>query len=119
MAKRVKLWADGTSAGRKNRMKTLLDQTGRIRVPDLVQRQLGVKVGDELAWEEEGGRWFVKPGRPAAATSEVEPAAAAEEDLDWEELDYTSVPLRSAGSFVVRFECRGALKPMIHNLEDE
>ena len=42
-------------------MKALLDNAGRIRLPDLVQAQLGVKPGDELAFEEELGRWFIKP----------------------------------------------------------
>jgi bifunctional DNA-binding transcriptional regulator/antitoxin component of YhaV-PrlF toxin-antitoxin module len=42
-------------------MRALLDNAGRIRLPDLVQAQLGVKPGDELAFDEELGRWFIEP----------------------------------------------------------
>ena len=35
-------------------MKTTLDQTGRIELPDSVRAQLGVKAGDEVLLENHG-----------------------------------------------------------------
>ena len=40
-------------------MKTTLDQTGRIELPDSVQAQLGVKAGDEVVLEKHGGQWVI------------------------------------------------------------
>ena len=40
-------------------MRTTLDQTGRIELPDSVQSQLGVKAGDDLLWENHGGRGVI------------------------------------------------------------
>ena len=40
-------------------MRTTLDQTGRIELPDSVQAQLGVKAGDEVLLENHGGQWVI------------------------------------------------------------
>jgi bifunctional DNA-binding transcriptional regulator/antitoxin component of YhaV-PrlF toxin-antitoxin module len=95
-------------------MKALLDSAGRIRLPDLVQAKLGVKPGDELALEEEHGRWFIIPGMsretpPELVTGHPDP----DDDLDWEELDYVPVPLKRAGQVAVRIAPRGKLQPMV------
>ena len=95
-------------------MKALLDSAGRIKLPDLVQAQLGVKPGDELALEEEHGRWFIKPGMspetpPESANRRPDP----DDDLDWEEPAYVPVPLKRAGQVAVRIARRGKLQPMV------
>ncbi len=41
-----------------------------------------------------------------------------DEDLNWEELEYASVPLRRAGTATVRIEQRGELNPMAYDLDD-
>jgi bifunctional DNA-binding transcriptional regulator/antitoxin component of YhaV-PrlF toxin-antitoxin module len=45
-------------------MKVVLDESGRVEVPECVREQLGVKAGDELTWEKENGGWLLKP-RPS------------------------------------------------------
>ena len=47
-------------------MKTTLDQTGRIELPDFVQAQLGVKAGDEVLLENHGGQWVLMGARSPA-----------------------------------------------------
>jgi bifunctional DNA-binding transcriptional regulator/antitoxin component of YhaV-PrlF toxin-antitoxin module len=47
-------------------MKAILDQTGRIELPDSVQAQLGVKAGDEVLLENHGGHWVIAAARGAA-----------------------------------------------------
>ena len=120
-------------------MKTLLDGAGRIELPDLVQVKLGVKPGDELALEEENGKWFIRPAKSCNGPRELRrpdgacdvapcpeqprivqpPADTDADDLHWEELDYEPVPLKRAGQVAVRVEHRGKLKPMAHNLDEE
>lgn len=121
-------------------MKTLLDEAGRIQLPDLVQTQLGVKPGDELAWEEENGRWFLGPAsarpiRPepsvgsrdtphAAPKPEQLPTANSasksdHDDLDWEDLNYESLSLPPAGQVRLRIQRRGKLQPLPHDLDEE
>ena len=69
-------------------MRALLDNAGRIRLPDLVQAQLGVKPGDELAFEEELGRWFIKPSTSPDPPHELAtPRDDSSDDLGCEELD--------------------------------
>lgn len=120
-------------------MKTLLDGSGRIELPDFVQMKLGVKPGDELVLDEENGRWFIKlakscndsrePRRPAGAgdvtpcpeppRTVLPPADTDPDDLHWEKLDYEPVPLEYAAIVAIQVEQRGQLKPMVHNLDDE
>jgi len=47
-------------------MKTTLDHTGRIELPDVVQAELGVKAGDEVLLENQGGRWVIMAAREPA-----------------------------------------------------
>jgi bifunctional DNA-binding transcriptional regulator/antitoxin component of YhaV-PrlF toxin-antitoxin module len=119
-------------------MRALLDDTGRIRVPDRVQADLGVKVGDELAWEEENGRWFLEAAGSKSAGAEralgpddvsnsVTPrdrctssAVASDcDELNREEMDYESLPLRRVGQVRFRIKRRGRLQPMPHDLDEE
>ena len=97
-------------------MKTLLDDAGRILLPVSVQTQLGVKPGDELTLEEENGKWLIKPVELAATGP---PVGSADDDLNWEELDYRSVPLNRSRQVAVRIEHRGRLQPMAHELDEE
>ncbi len=118
-------------------MKTSLDGAGRIEVPDFVQVKLGVKPGDELALDEENGKWFIKLASPSQSPREsrrpdgacgdspcsepprmVSPLANTD-DLHWEDLDYKPVPLKHAGQVAIRVEQRGQLKPMVHHLDEE
>ncbi|MDZ7615860.1 MAG: AbrB/MazE/SpoVT family DNA-binding domain-containing protein [Patescibacteria group bacterium] len=92
-------------------MKTSLDDFGRILLPQVVQMQLGVKPGDELALQEDRGQWFLQPIMSAAEIHD--------NDLSWEELDYSSVPRRAAGRLTARVEQRGKLMPMAYELDDE
>ena len=95
-------------------MRALLDNAGRIRLPDLVQAQLGVKPGDELALEEEHGRWFIKPGTSPDTPHElVTPRDDSDDDLDWEELAYDPVPLKRTGQVSVRIAHPGKLPPTV------
>ena len=97
-------------------MNTLLDGVGRIKLPDFVQADLGVKPGDELTLIEENGRWLIK----ASASSPARPTATADgEDLNWEDLGYDPVPLKRGGQVAVQFERRGRLQPMAHDLDEE
>ena len=119
-------------------MKALLDDTGRIRVPDRVQADLGVKGGDELAWEEENGRWFLEAAGSKSAGAErasgpddmsnsvtprdrCAPSAVASDrdELNWEDMDYESLPLRRVGQVHFRIKRRGRLQPMPHHLDEE
>jgi bifunctional DNA-binding transcriptional regulator/antitoxin component of YhaV-PrlF toxin-antitoxin module len=107
-------------------MKTFLDDAGRIELPDFVQEQLGVRPGDELALEEQNGRWYIQSARAPAEQPPPEqrqpvlrPADTGEEDYGWEELDYDPIPLRHAGSVAVRIERRGRMEPMVHDLDFE
>ena len=92
-------------------MKTSIDEAGRILLPQLVQSQLGVKPGDDVALQEVNGQWFLKPITAAAGIHE--------DDLNWEEPDYDSIPPRPSGQVTVRIERRGKLMPMAHGLSDE
>ncbi len=120
-------------------MKTWLDGSGRIELPDVVQLKLGVKPGDELALDEENGRWFIKSAKPSsgsrksrrsAGVRDIAPASESPcmvpppldtdtDDLNWEELDYKPVPLKRAGQVAIQLEHRGTLKPMPHHFEEE
>jgi bifunctional DNA-binding transcriptional regulator/antitoxin component of YhaV-PrlF toxin-antitoxin module len=114
-------------------MKAMLDDTGRIRVPDRVQADLGVKVGDELAWEKENGRWFLESAGAEQATGAGDifysatpsdrcaPSAAESDrdDLNWEDMDYAPLPLRRVGKVRFRIQRRGKLQPMPHDLDEE
>lgn len=117
-------------------MRTSLDNAGRIELPEFVRAQLGVKSGDELALEEENGKWFITPARPSAndpieslnsgdARSEASsplghPLADAHDDhLDWEDLDCDAVPLERAGQVTVLIQHRGQLKPITPDLNPD
>jgi bifunctional DNA-binding transcriptional regulator/antitoxin component of YhaV-PrlF toxin-antitoxin module len=91
-------------------MTTSIDEAGRILLPQLVQSQLGVKPGDELALQEVNGQWFLKA---------VTTAADLHDDLNWEELEYGPIPPSPSGQVTLRVEQRGKLMPMAHNLDDE
>src|SRR5712692_2064660 len=41
-------------------VKTTIDSTGRIQLPEDLQVQLGVKPGDEVVFEERAGEWVIK-----------------------------------------------------------
>jgi bifunctional DNA-binding transcriptional regulator/antitoxin component of YhaV-PrlF toxin-antitoxin module len=41
-------------------MKTIVDEIGRIQLPEFVRTQLGVKPGDEVVLEERAGEWVLK-----------------------------------------------------------
>lgn len=41
-------------------MKTIMDEVGRIQLPEDVRTQLGVKPGDEVVLEERAGEWVLK-----------------------------------------------------------
>ncbi len=97
-------------------LKTLLDDAGRMELPDFVQAQLGVKPGDELALEEENGKWFIKP---AALSLPSSTADTDDDDLNWQDLDYHPVPLKRAKQVAVQIEHRGKLQPMAHDLDEE
>lgn len=92
-------------------MKTSLDDFGRILLPQAVQAQLGVKPGDELALQEDKGQWFLKPI--------ISAANPRDDDLNWEELDYSSVPPRGTGEVAARIQRRSKLMPMAYDLDDE
>ena len=119
-------------------MKTSVDDTGRIQLPDEVRAQWGVKPGDELAWEEQNGRWFLEPARsspiepeqssgspdtpdatmPRGLLPNVSSAGKADhDDLNWEDLDYESPSLPRPGQVRLRIQRRGKLQPIPHDLE--
>lgn len=91
-------------------MMTSLDESGRILLPQLVQSQMGIKPGDNLALQKVNGEWLLKPVAIAANFHD--------DDLNWEELDYGPIPLDSSGRVTVRIEQRGKLTPMAHNLDE-
>jgi AbrB family looped-hinge helix DNA binding protein len=41
-------------------VKTIVDEAGRIHLPDEVRTQLGIKPGDEVVLEERAGEWVLK-----------------------------------------------------------
>jgi bifunctional DNA-binding transcriptional regulator/antitoxin component of YhaV-PrlF toxin-antitoxin module len=41
-------------------VKTIVDEIGRIQLPELVRTRLGVKPGDEVVLEEHAGEWILK-----------------------------------------------------------
>ncbi len=47
-------------------MKATLDEAGRIELPAIVQAQLGVKAGDEVLLENQGGQWVIRAAREPA-----------------------------------------------------
>jgi hypothetical protein len=49
----------------------------------------------------------------------VRPAASEEDELSWEDLDYTPVPLKATKQVLVHIEQRGKLQPMRHDLDEE
>jgi hypothetical protein len=49
----------------------------------------------------------------------VRPAANEGDDLNWEDLDYVSVPLGTTRQVLVRVERRGKLQPMRYDLDEE
>lgn len=91
-------------------MTTSLDEAGRILLPPLVQSQLGVKPGDELALQEVNGQWLLK-----RVTTAADPH---DDDLNWAELDYRSIPSSPSGQVTVRIEQRGKLMPIAHDLDE-
>lgn len=52
-------------------MKTIMDEVGRIQLPEDVRTHLGVKPGDEVVLEERAGEWVLK-------------SAHAQTGLSWE-----------------------------------
>jgi AbrB family looped-hinge helix DNA binding protein len=50
----------------KHKMKTVVDEAGRIQLPDDVRAQLGLKAGDEVALEERAGEWVLKAAKSGA-----------------------------------------------------
>ena len=52
-------------------MKTMIDSSGRIQLPQDLQTQLGVRPGDEVVFEERAGEWIIR-------------SAQAESGLGWE-----------------------------------
>ena len=88
-----------------------LDEAGRILLPQVVQRQLGVKPGDALALEGANGQWILKPVSP--------PIDLHDEELNWEDLGYVPPPPRKTERMSVRIEQRGRLAPMAYDLDEE
>ncbi len=46
-------------------MKTIVDDAGRIQLPENVRAQLGVKPGDEILLEAHAGEWILKSANSA------------------------------------------------------
>jgi AbrB family looped-hinge helix DNA binding protein len=44
-------------------MKAILDEAGRIQLPDDLRTQLGIKPGDEVILEAHAGEWVLKSAR--------------------------------------------------------
>lgn len=99
------------AAMKTSAMTTSVDEAGRILLPQLVQSQLGVKPGDELALQEVNGQWFLK----RVNTTPV----LHDDDLNWDELAYDPIAPTPSGQVTVRIEQRGKLLPMAHDLDDE
>jgi hypothetical protein len=49
----------------------------------------------------------------------VRPTASEGDDLSWEDLDYTPVPLKSTRQVLIHMEQCGELQPMRHALDEE
>ncbi len=96
-------------------MKATLDQGGRVELPAVVQVELGVKPGDELSFEQLEGDWVI---RPVAKADDSNDADAADDELNWPELEYESLSPRRVGKASVKFEYRGPLKPMPIELDE-
>ena len=107
-------------------MKALIDEQGRVELPDFVQTQLGVRPGDMLSLDEQDGKWFLQSvPRTARTTAESKcfprqlEALCPSDDLSWEELDYAPVPLKAVATISVRIEQTGRVKPPLHELDEE
>jgi AbrB family looped-hinge helix DNA binding protein len=50
-------------------MKTVVDEGGRIQLPQDVQARLGVRPGDEVVLEERAGEWVLRPANAVAGLS--------------------------------------------------
>jgi AbrB family looped-hinge helix DNA binding protein len=50
-------------------MKTVIDDAGRVQLPENVRAQLGVRPGDEVVWEERAGEWVIKSAHAATGLS--------------------------------------------------
>ena len=108
-------------------MKALIDERGRVELPDFVRTQLGVKPGDTLSLDEQDGKWFLQPvtrspGSEAGSEDVLSPSVPARpealldpnDDLSWDELDYAPVPLKSVGQISVRIERADSVRPILH-----
>jgi AbrB family looped-hinge helix DNA binding protein len=73
-------------------MKTVVDEAGRILLPEEVRAQLGVEPGDQVILEPRAGEWVLKPDRATPALAwegnvlvhqgTSLPGAAAENSID-------------------------------------
>ena len=97
-------------------MKTSIDSAGRIQLPVYLQSQLGVKPGDEITLEKENGNWLIKP---VMSSADGLPNAYDDDDLNWEEIEYMSVPPSRLRQVAVQIRHRGRLKPLAHDLDNE
>jgi len=50
-------------------MKMVLDDAGRIQLPQDVQARLGVRPGDEVVLEGRAGEWVLRPAKAEAGLS--------------------------------------------------
>jgi bifunctional DNA-binding transcriptional regulator/antitoxin component of YhaV-PrlF toxin-antitoxin module len=50
-------------------MKTVLDDAGRIQLPQDVQARMGVRPGDEVVLEERAGEWVLRSANAPAGLS--------------------------------------------------
>jgi AbrB family looped-hinge helix DNA binding protein len=50
-------------------VKTIVDEAGRIQLPEAVRTQLGVKSGDEVVLEERAGEWVLKSANTVTGLS--------------------------------------------------
>jgi AbrB family looped-hinge helix DNA binding protein len=46
-------------------MKTKIDKSGRIELPEIVRSNLGLRPGDDVILEEDNGHWILKPADEA------------------------------------------------------
>ena len=93
-------------------METVLDASGRIQLPDVVQAQLGIRPGDWLSIEESAGGWSLK--KRSQPTPKID-----EEDLNWPDLEYFPVPPKQTKEITVKIELRGRMEPLVHELDEE
>ena len=113
-------------------MKALIDELGRVELPDFVRTQLGVRPGDTLSLDEQDGKWFLQPLSrfagsetgarnvvPSSVQARPEPLLTSSDDLSWEDLDYVPVPLKPVAQISVRIEPAGSMKPIPHELDEE